>query len=594
MDVHLLVYDLSNGLARQMSMALLGFQLDAVYHTSIELDGTEWVYDGGINTIRPGTSHLGQALQRIHLGKTQLPMEVIIEYVDSLRDIFTAQAYDLFKHNCNNFSNDFATFLVGKGIPDHISNMPQAVLESPFGKMMLPQLEQMVNAKKAQQGGLLGIQTDPRAGPSGAAAASAPRAVVETNGGHHLGHVMGTVRDVSTARQLDALLGNAKRTCAIIFFTSATCPPCKTLYPIYDQLAAEHGDKATLIKVDTSLAFDIGQQYNISATPTFISFLKGEQQERWMGADASRLRGTLGLLVQMAAPSHPHQMLSLHRFANPEVHPVLYEKVPPLDKLMTKMNSDDPAVLGLKHFIEARKAEGPAQATVSDLHGFANYLGNALKELPVEVMFAVVDLFRSALVDQRVSGFFAEESNYTSIVSILDYVNNQASCPYALRLVTLQMACNLFSSPLFVDQILTQASLRNPITQLVSTSFLDEKHTPVRVAAASLLFNLASTNNLRRRQTLEDVLPEADQVELAASMLEAISQEEESAEALHGMLLALGYLGYCMPLEGELIDLLRTMDAQGTVSSKADKFPKEKDLITEVGSELLGTGLKRK
>lgn len=91
MDVHLLVYDLSNGLARQMSMALLGFQLDAVYHTSIELDGTEWVYDGGINTIRPGTSHLGQPLQRIHLGKTQLPMEVIIEYVDSLRDIFTAQ-----------------------------------------------------------------------------------------------------------------------------------------------------------------------------------------------------------------------------------------------------------------------------------------------------------------------------------------------------------------------------------------------------------------------------------------------------------------------------------------------------------------------
>lgn len=45
MDVHLLVYDLSNGMARQMSMALLGFQLDAVYHTSIELDGTEWVYD---------------------------------------------------------------------------------------------------------------------------------------------------------------------------------------------------------------------------------------------------------------------------------------------------------------------------------------------------------------------------------------------------------------------------------------------------------------------------------------------------------------------------------------------------------------------
>lgn len=594
MDVHLLVYDLSNGMARQMSMALLGFQLDAVYHTSIELDGTEWVYDGGINTIRPGTSHLGQPLQRIHLGKTQLPMEVIIEYVDSLRDIFTAQAYDLFKHNCNNFSNDFATFLVGKGIPEHISNMPNAVLESPFGKMMLPQLEQMVQAKKAQQGGLLGIQTDPRAGPAGAASSSAPRPVVETNGGHHLGHAMGTVRSVSTMRQLDSLLEGAKKTCAVIFFTSATCPPCKTLYPLYDQLAAELGDKATLIKVDTSLAFDIGQQYSISATPTFITFLKGEQQERWMGADASRLRGNLGLLAQMATPSHPHQMLNLSRFADPEARPVLYEKIPPLDKLMAKMGSDDPAVLGLKHFIETRKAEGAAAATVSNLHGFADYLDHALKELPVDAMFAVVDLFRIAIADQRVSGFFAEETDYKSIRSILDYVNSQAACPYALRLVTLQMACNLFSSPLFVDQILTQASLRNPLTQLVSTSFLDEKHNSVRVAAASLLFNLASANSMRRRQTLEDVLPEGDQVELAASMLEAISQEEESAEALHGMLLALGYLGYCMPLEGELVDLLRTMDAQGTVSSKAGKFPQEKDLINEIGSELLGKGLKRK
>ncbi len=48
MDVHLLVYDLSGGMARQMSPGLLGFQLDAIYHTSIMLNNTEYVYDGGI------------------------------------------------------------------------------------------------------------------------------------------------------------------------------------------------------------------------------------------------------------------------------------------------------------------------------------------------------------------------------------------------------------------------------------------------------------------------------------------------------------------------------------------------------------------
>lgn len=91
MDVHLLVYDLSKGLARQMSAGLLGFQLDAIYHTSIELNSQEHVYDGGIISIVPGSSHLGQPLQRIHLGTTNLPLEVIDEYLDSLRPIFTLE-----------------------------------------------------------------------------------------------------------------------------------------------------------------------------------------------------------------------------------------------------------------------------------------------------------------------------------------------------------------------------------------------------------------------------------------------------------------------------------------------------------------------
>jgi desumoylating isopeptidase 1 len=91
MDVYLLVYDLSGGLAKQLSMSMLGFQLDAIYHTSIEIEGLEHVYDGGINAIQPGSSHLGRPLQRIHLGKTELPMEVIIEYLDSLKEIYTPE-----------------------------------------------------------------------------------------------------------------------------------------------------------------------------------------------------------------------------------------------------------------------------------------------------------------------------------------------------------------------------------------------------------------------------------------------------------------------------------------------------------------------
>jgi hypothetical protein len=91
MDVHLLTYDLSQGIARQMSQGILGFHLDAVYHTSVELGGREWVYDGGIVAIVPGSSHLGRPMERILLGRTELPADVVDEYIDSIKGVFTLQ-----------------------------------------------------------------------------------------------------------------------------------------------------------------------------------------------------------------------------------------------------------------------------------------------------------------------------------------------------------------------------------------------------------------------------------------------------------------------------------------------------------------------
>ncbi|KAJ2994123.1 hypothetical protein NUW58_g1640 [Xylaria curta] len=574
MDVHLLVYDLSGGLARQLSMGLVGFQLDAVYHTSIELGGIEYVYDGGINTIHPGSSHLGRPLERIFLGATELPLEVIVEYLDSLREIYTPQAYDLFRHNCNNFSNDFSTFMLGKGIPEHIANMPQAVLDSPFGRMLQPHLAQMVEQRKAQHGGLLGIQNGQQ--QANGAGLSSSTAVVEA----------------SNLQALNVALEGATSKSAVVFFTSATCPPCKALCPLYDELASEYGNRVAFIKVDTSRAYDVARQYTISATPTFLTFVHGKKQETWAGADAARLRGTVKLLAEMAAgPPHPHRLLHLPHLSNPDSKAVLFPKVPPLPKLLSKLGptADNAAIQSMKHFIETRSTEGPAMATLPDLSRFSKFLTTASTDLPRELLFTVIDLFRCGLVDPRLSGYYAEEHGHKTIVTVLEAVNNDPNSPYALRLVTLQMACNLFSSPLFPDQILGQAPLRTAVTQLISSSFLDDSHDNIRVSAASLLYNVARENSRRRRQSKE-ALPEEDQVELAASVLEAITQEESSTEALHGMVLALGLLAYCMPIDGELIDLLRTMDAQGTILAKKNHFPNE-SLIIEVGAELFGKGL---
>lgn len=495
------------------------------------------------------------------------------------------QAYDLFRHNCNNFTDSFSNFLLGKGIPAHIRDMPQAVMDSPMGRMLLPQLTQGVNASR-QNGSILGLQDTGRAAQQPAQARSAPTA---------------SVRIPKDSTEAQRLLDAAASSCAAVFFTSATCGPCRPFYPIFDQLAEELGEKATLIKIDISQPqmMTIAQKNSVRATPTFITFVKGKQEDRWSGGDPASLRGKLQLLVHMAFPPHPHDGLRLPSFSSSNHKPVLYSKVPPMEKLMAKMGAEVASkseVQSLRTYLESRVKDGPSEAILPNLGELSNLVQSSLKSLPQEALFPIIDLFRCALVDPRVSPFFVEEKDHTAVRSALDFVNNSSACPYALRLVTLQMACNLFTTPLFSHELLRSESLRRAVTMLISSSFLDEAHNNVRVAASSLLFNVSvATSPSRASKGTSDSmssLPEEDQVELAAAVVEAIGQENKSVEALHGMLLALGHLVYKTSTDGELADLLRALDAQSTVIGKKATFPNEK-LIAEVGGELLSKGLRR-
>ncbi|ESZ99386.1 hypothetical protein SBOR_0256 [Sclerotinia borealis F-4128] len=570
MNVQLYIYDLSKGLARNLSGALLGVQIDAIYHTSVVFGGIEYTYDGGVKTVRPGETHLGKPLQVLELGKTDLPMDVILEYLESLKAIYTFEAYDLWKHNCNNFSNDFATFLVGRGIPDYITNLPETVLNTPFGRMIQPRFNDYVTLNSMNNGGLLGIQSseDPQQQTS-----------------------MSQVRHATTSTELDNLLRLARKKCAVIFFTSHTCAPCKTLYPVFEQLAKDAGRKAILILVDISRSYEIATKYSVNATPSFATYLRGEEEKRWAGGDAASLRGNVQLLVQMAFPPHAHESLRLPALRALDLLPVIYTKVPPLEKLKAKMGpaADNAAIKGVLHFV-SEYSKPAAQTHLPDLDAFSWFLREAPSNLPTEIMFPIVDLLRCALVDPRLSGYYAEEKSHKTIAPLFTYVDSLKDCPYSLRLVALQAACNLFTSPLYPQHILGCPTLTHPLVELITTSLLDDAHHNVRVAAASLAFNMAFANSSLRIEDHKEVLPESEQIELAASLLEAIQEEKESPEALKGYLLAFGHLVFGSPKGGELVDLLKSMDAQGTILGKAKAFPKEA-LIKEIGEELLGKGL---
>jgi len=573
MDVSLYVYDLSKGMARAMSKQFLGIQIDAVYHTAIVLNGVEYFFGAGVQTCYPGSTHHGRPMEVVPLGQTQLPIEVILEYLESLKQIYTPESYDLFAHNCNNFSNDFSMFLVGKGIPEHITSLPETVLQTPFGQMMKPQLDAQM--RTVTQAPVPAQKVPPQ---TSASTSKATSTINPAPDGAAKVAAHGEVYNVTQISILDKHLAEAQKTCAVIFFTSSTCAPCKIAYPTFDSLAAEN-PKATFIKVDTNQAQDIAMRYQIRATPTFMTFLHGKKENEWTGANPPQLRGNVGLLIQQALPAHPHTTLSVPTLDNGSLRPVSFTKTPPLDKVIAKMGSsaNDPAVQTIKTFLLTRQSQGAREAPLPNLTPFAKFLQSTPQTLSPPTLFSAYDLLRCALLDARVAGWFAEESGPSSPSTLLQLLQHtktlidSSNCPYNLRLVTVQLATNLFSSPLTLDLILTNKSdLGSLIIHLATTSLLAEPDKPaLRAAATSLAFNLASANYRVRREDEREAMNEDLQVELAASLLEFVGSEttggEGDEEAIRGAIMTLGYLVYFAPKDGEVWDLCQALGARATI-----------------------------
>ncbi len=474
-------------------------------------------------------------------------------------------------------------FLIGKGIPDHITSLPQTVLNTPFGQMLKPQLDNAmrgITQAPVPPANVPQTTAPPQPIPNGLS--SRPQTSMSIS--QNKEDVPGVVYKPTRLKQLDELLASAKDTCAVIFFTSATCPPCKIVYPAYDELAAEAGSKAVLMKVDLTDAYEIGARYQVRATPTFMTFIKGEKESEWSGANEAQLRGNVRLLIQMAHPPHPHTLLRLPTLQRLHKTPVTYTKVPPIEKLIAKMGTSgsDPAVGALKVFVTTRQQSGAAEAPLPDLAAVSVFISASLQKLPPESLFPIVDLFRLALVDPRVSGYYAEDASET-VFKILHKVNRlDTRCPYQLRIVTLHMACNLFTSQLFPIKLFLEPSYSVPLFQLVTSSLLDNEHSPVRVAASSLAFNMAASNHHQRLQENADFLPEGSQVELVASLLEAIGRERESKDGMRGLLIAVGLLKYMTAKGGEVEDLCEAVGAKDIITEAKGAFPDLKELAKEV------------
>lgn len=99
--VYLYVYDLSRGLAKAMSLGLVGKQIDGIWHTAVVAFGKEYAFGQGIQEFIPGVTPYGHPIEKILMGHTQIPTEVYLEYIETLKEIWTASKYHLLDNNCN-------------------------------------------------------------------------------------------------------------------------------------------------------------------------------------------------------------------------------------------------------------------------------------------------------------------------------------------------------------------------------------------------------------------------------------------------------------------------------------------------------------
>lgn len=70
---------------------------------------------------------------------------------------------------------------------------------------------------------------------------------------------------------------------AVLRFTATWCQPCKSLEPIFNEVAAEHPEMKTFV-IDVDQYGDIAQKFGIRGIPTLMRIEKGSVKLQKSGA----------------------------------------------------------------------------------------------------------------------------------------------------------------------------------------------------------------------------------------------------------------------------------------------------------------------
>ena len=81
----------------------------------------------------------------------------------------------------------------------------------------------------------------------------------------------------------------------VVEFMSYGCAYCRNLEPVLQQVAEQVSEQETIFRVNTAVAQELANSYQIEGTPTLLMFLNGSEVGRVTGPtpDVSSLMATI-------------------------------------------------------------------------------------------------------------------------------------------------------------------------------------------------------------------------------------------------------------------------------------------------------------